>query len=180
VTEQQLEHVINAAAQVTGETEIVVVGSQAILGRFPGRSHDAARLTGGGPVSAETPRACRRHRRRPRRRLAVPRDLRLLRTWRGPGDGEGTEGLGATTHKGSRFRRPSGACHVPGLCLEPHDLVLAKAAVGRERDWHFVKEALAHDLVETTELLDRITDLPLPVTERGRVETMLRGIVSPA
>jgi hypothetical protein len=32
---EQLEHVIRAAAAIAGDTEIVVIGSQAILGRYP-------------------------------------------------------------------------------------------------------------------------------------------------
>jgi hypothetical protein len=35
VTRAQLEHVIRAAATIPGDHEIVVVGSQAILGRYP-------------------------------------------------------------------------------------------------------------------------------------------------
>jgi hypothetical protein len=35
VNRQQLEHVIRAAAEITDEYEIVVVGSQSILGTFP-------------------------------------------------------------------------------------------------------------------------------------------------
>ena len=35
MTRDQLEHVIRAAATIAGDTEIVVVGSQAILGRYP-------------------------------------------------------------------------------------------------------------------------------------------------
>ena len=35
MTRSQLEHVIRAAATIAGDTEIVVVGSQAILGRYP-------------------------------------------------------------------------------------------------------------------------------------------------
>ena len=31
----QLEHIIRAAAGITGATEIVVIGSQAVLGQFP-------------------------------------------------------------------------------------------------------------------------------------------------
>ena len=31
----QLEHVIRAAATIAGDTEIVVIGSQAILGHYP-------------------------------------------------------------------------------------------------------------------------------------------------
>ena len=32
---EDLEHIIRACAEVTGDTDIVVVGSQAILGSFP-------------------------------------------------------------------------------------------------------------------------------------------------
>src|SRR5438105_3220169 len=35
MTREQLEHVIRAAAAISGDDEIVVVGSQAILGQFP-------------------------------------------------------------------------------------------------------------------------------------------------
>jgi len=35
VQRPQLEHVIRAAAGITGASEIVVVGSQAVLGQFP-------------------------------------------------------------------------------------------------------------------------------------------------
>ena len=31
----QLEHIIRAAADVTGEKEFIVIGSQAILGQYP-------------------------------------------------------------------------------------------------------------------------------------------------
>ncbi len=32
---QQLEHIIRAATGITGATEFVIVGSQAVLGQFP-------------------------------------------------------------------------------------------------------------------------------------------------
>jgi len=32
---QQLEHIIRAAADITGASEFVIVGSQAVLGQFP-------------------------------------------------------------------------------------------------------------------------------------------------
>lgn len=35
MTRPQLEHVIRAAATIAGDSEIVVIGSQAILGRHP-------------------------------------------------------------------------------------------------------------------------------------------------
>ena len=35
MTREQLEHVVRAAAAITGDSEIVVIGSTAILGQFP-------------------------------------------------------------------------------------------------------------------------------------------------
>ena len=35
MTQTQLEHVIRAAATIAGDSEIIVIGSQAILGRYP-------------------------------------------------------------------------------------------------------------------------------------------------
>ena len=35
MTREQLEHVIRAAAEITGDPEIVVIGSTSILGQFP-------------------------------------------------------------------------------------------------------------------------------------------------
>ena len=32
---QELEHIVRAAAGITGETEFIVIGSQSILGNFP-------------------------------------------------------------------------------------------------------------------------------------------------
>lgn len=88
----QLEHIIRAAAGITGATEIVIIGSQAVLGQFPNAPADLL-------VSIEADVFTFRHpgdadliERFHRRRLAVPSDVRLLRAWCGgsnrhPGEG---------------------------------------------------------------------------------------------
>lgn len=35
----ELEHIIRAASGITNQTEIVIIGSQAILGKFPNANH---------------------------------------------------------------------------------------------------------------------------------------------
>jgi hypothetical protein len=40
MTRSELEHIIRAAAGITGATEIVVIGSQAMLGQFPNAPAD--------------------------------------------------------------------------------------------------------------------------------------------
>jgi Nucleotidyltransferase of unknown function (DUF6036) len=62
------------------------------------------------------------------------------------------------------------------LCLEPHDLLLAKCVAGRERDWEFVREALAAGLVQFDRLLTRIGELPIDAVAQERVRSMLSGI----
>jgi len=66
------------------------------------------------------------------------------------------------------------------FCLEPHDLVLAKCVAGRERDWDFAREALAHDLGDDEVLLRRVDDLPVAEADRRRIREMLEGIQTPA
>ena len=51
------------------------------------------------------------------------------------------------------------------LCLEVHDLVLAKAAAGRERDWDYVEQVLKAGLADHATLLQRVPDMPL-ITRR--------------
>jgi len=61
------------------------------------------------------------------------------------------------------------------LCLEAHDLVLAKCAAGRDRDWNFARDALAYGLVEAEERFRRIPDLPEHADEK-HIRKMLEGI----
>ena len=64
-----------------------------------------------------------------------------------------------------------------GWCLEVHDLVLAKCAAGRERDWEFAGEALQHGLADPQELQRRSAGLPLPADEVERIQRMLAAII---
>jgi hypothetical protein len=56
--------------------------------------------------------------------------------------------------------------------------VLAKCAAGRERDWEFAREAILHRLVESDELLRRVSDLPLDDSRRERVRGLLVGVIA--
>ena len=62
-------------------------------------------------------------------------------------------------------------------CLEPHDLVLAKCAADRDRDWEFARQALMADLVEADELLSRLTEMPIDRRRQIHIRTMLSGII---
>ena len=175
---EQFEHVVAAAADVSEEREIVVIGSQAIWGSV--LDPPAEML-----ISMEVdiyPRHA------PEKATAIEGSL---------GDGspfQGTygyyaQGVGPETAKApegwgdrlvrvpipSRVRQQEG---VFALCLEVHDLVLAKCVAERDRDWEFAQVAIDAGLVEVDELLRRLEDLPEPPADHKRVRRMLEGIVA--
>ncbi len=169
----ELEHIIRAAAEIAGDDELVIVGSQAVLGQFP----DAPEAM---LVSREADVYPKNH---PERADEIEGSL---------GDGSYFDSsfgyyahaVGPETAKAPagweerliplRSENTGGAT---GWCLEIHDLVLSKCVAGRERDWEFAKEALRHGLVDADELQRRTADLPLPPAGIERIQRMLAGII---
>jgi hypothetical protein len=178
VRREEFEHVIAAAAEASGEDELVVVGSQAILGRYPDAPESMLR-------SLEADVYPRQH---PERADEIEGALGDG-SWFHRTNGYYAHGVGPETAKApvgweERLiriaipRRVASERRAVALCLEPHDLVLAKCVAGRERDWEFAAEALRHDLVDASVLFDRIDDLPVVEEHRSQVRTMLNGIVA--
>lgn len=170
----ELEHVLRAAAAVTEDDDIVVVGSQAILGQFP--DAPAALL-----VSREVDVYPRN---RPERTDEIDGSL---------GDGsyfDSTFGYYAHAVGPETATLPAGweerlvpvsnenTGGATGWCLEVHDLLLSKCAAGRERDWEFAEEALRHRLADAAELRDRLRDLPIAADRRAEVERVVEGVVA--
>jgi hypothetical protein len=175
VQPQDFEHVLAAAAEVTGEEEFVVIGSQAILGSFatPPRALVVSMEVDIYPRHA--PEA------------AIQIDGAL-------GDGSPfhnsfgyyAHGVGPLTAKAPAGwqdrlvrreipKRIAGK-HTPiAWCLEIHDLVLSKCAAGRDRDWLYAAEAIKTGLVDLDLLFTRIADLPVGAPGREHVEKMLRA-----
>lgn len=170
----ELEHVIRAAAAIAEDDEIVVIGSQAILGQFP----DA-------PVSLLVSREADVYpRNRPERSDEIDGSL---------GDGsyfDATYGYFAHAVGPETATLPAGwedrlvEIHnantggATGWCLEVHDLLLSKCVAGRERDWEFVEGALRHGLADPAEIRRRIADLPLDSGRLEAVRRMVDGIAS--
>lgn len=169
----ELEHIIRAAAEVADDEELVIVGSQAILGQFP----DAPEAM---LVSREADLYPKNH---PERADEIDGSL---------GDGsyfDSTFGYYAHAVGPETAKAPAGwedrlvpvqsenTGNAIGWCLEVHDLVLSKCAAGRERDWEFAREALGHGLVDPEELQRRAGDLPLPIADIERIQQILAAII---
>jgi hypothetical protein len=176
VRRPELEHIIRAAATVAEDEELIVVGSQAVLGQFPDAPEEllASREADVYP------------RNRPERAIEIEGSL---------GDGsyfDATYGYyahavgpeTATLPKDWEQRlieiRNENTGGASGWCLEIHDLLLSKCVAGRERDWEFAEEAIRHGLANPAALQRRLVDLPIPSSRLTGVRRVVEGIVARA
>lgn len=60
-----------------------------------------------------------------------------------------------------------------GLCMEPHDLAIAKLCAGRQKDHEFVDALLTTRLVNTKVLLERLNEVTAPPEVLDRVRPWL-------
>jgi len=167
VKREQLEHVLRAASTIVGERDVLVIGSQAVLGSI---------LDEHLPVEATT---------------SIEADLAFFDD---PDDekadqvdgaigelspfhetyGYYAQGVSVTTAilpAGWRDRLieldTPGTVPARGLCLEPHDCVVSKLAAGRWKDRDFAEALLRDGLVAADVLIERIDLLP-DVSQTGR------------
>lgn len=166
MTRAQLEHVIRAAATITSDPDIVVIGSQAILGQFPDAPAELL-------VSNEADVYPKRH---PERADLIDGSIGELSPFHET-FGYYAQGIGRETAvvpegwEGRLVAVPTSAG--TGWCLEVHDLVISKYAAGREKDRDFVRAALKHRLADGQTLLARLASAPLPTEQRERLRRLI-------
>lgn len=170
---EQLEHLLRAAGAITEDKEFYVIGSQALLPSLPpGREVPVALWR-----SMEADLAPVQH----------PQRWALLEGSIGEGSpfhetfgyhADGVEEGTAILPSGwktrvVRFCSPSTG-GVTGLCLEPHDLLIAKYCAGRSKDMEFNRAVIALGLVSEELLLERLaaTDISesLRLVVKGRIK----------
>jgi hypothetical protein len=153
MTREQLEHLLRAAADIADDNEIVVIGSQAILGQFPGAP--ASML-----VSDEADIYPLHH---PERADVIEGSIGELSPFHetfgyyAQGVGEKTARLPRGWKERLVVVQNENTRGVRGLCLEVHDLLVAKAIAGRDKDFAFLADAAKHRLADVEVLLDRLT-----------------------
>jgi hypothetical protein len=157
MTRAQLEHLIRAAAVIADDDELIIIGSQAILGEFP--QAPAALL-----VSVEADLYPRNY---PERADLIDGTLGELSPFHdtfgyyAQGVGETTAVLPAGWQERLVPIRNANTRQATGWCLEAHDLVLSKYVARREKDIRYVRDAIAHRLVDANVLCERAHGLPL-------------------
>lgn len=177
----QLEHAIRTACQIIEHREIIVVGSQAILGTF--REED---LPPQATMSVEIDVLPIADNNEETERLAdiiegVAGELSPFEELHGFSI-DGVDLTTAILPDGWRDRlvkvqnrntaAPSGKPQFTGWCLSAEDVCVAKLCALREKDRNFVGALLDSGLVDAADIVKLLTDVPEPHSasaERARV-----------
>ena len=169
----QLEHILRAAAGITGADRFVVIGSQAILGQFADppaelaismeadlyslRSADDADLIEGS-IGEESPF----HQTFGYYAHGVGRETAVLPDgWNSRLVPLATASTGGAT----------------GLCLEIHDLAVSKLVAGREKDIRFVADLFRHRFADPETIRQRLPHTPIDQRLREGCEIRLRKAI---
>jgi hypothetical protein len=172
VQRAQLEHIVRAASAITGAPQIVIVGSQALLGQFPLAPPELL-----FSIEADV------------FTLRDPRDADLI---------DGSIGEGSPFHRtfgyyahgvaedtavlpaGWKERlipvRNANTGTGTGLCLEVHDLGVSKLVAGREKDFDFLRGLLAHKFAEPETIENRLQQTPLSPEQRQTCSARLKRL----
>ncbi len=166
---EQLEHVLRAASQIAQETDVLVIGSQSVLGTIP-----EDRLPAAATASIEVDVAF----------FDDPGDLKADRVDGAIGElsafhdtfGYYAQGVSVSTAvlpAGWRQRLvvvdTPGTAPGRGHVLDPHDCVVSKLVAGREKDHVFAAALLEHGLIDAAVLAERVETVDVSEGHRQRL-----------
>ncbi len=161
---QQLDHVLRAVGSITGEKQFLIVGSQSLHGSYPDLLDDILR-------SAEADLVARDNVDRTEWLNVIGQDSPFHETF-----GYYADPVDETTAnlprgwKGRLIKLPPGDTEgVQGLCLDPHDLAIAKYVAGREKDRIFTRELALRGIVDRERLLALVDKTPVAQDVRLRI-----------
>jgi hypothetical protein len=162
---EELEHLIRAAAAITNEYEIMIVGSQSILGAVPNAPDSLLQSMEADVYPMH----------RPDLTDLIDGAIGELSPFQDR-FGYYAQGVGPETallpvgweSRLVKIQNQNTDLKI-GYCLEPHDLAASKLAAGRDKDWPFVQTLLSHQLVHAAVLQERICTLPIPEDKKDQL-----------
>lgn len=167
---EHLEHLLRAAAMIADDDELIVVGSQAVLGQFPDAPEELL-------VSVEADLYPKNH---PERWELIDGSLGELSPFHqafgyyAQGVAPGT----AVLPNGWESRlvalsspRTRGA---RGFCLEIHDLLASKYVANRDKDRRFARDAFHFGLAQPTIVHERVGLLDIAEEQKSRIADAIR------
>jgi hypothetical protein len=176
VRRSELEHAIRAATEIIRQDAVVIIGSQAILGSFTenelpveatlSEEVDVAPMNDDDAQSLATELDA-----------AIGEMSHFHETHGFYVQGVGQDTAVLPAGWADRLVKVSNANtnHRSGLCLEPHDLCVAKLIAGRAKDHLFVGALLKHGLVTPEHIAERLLAVSNDDIRRDRALSWVRS-----
>ncbi|WP_221630689.1 DUF6036 family nucleotidyltransferase [Humibacillus xanthopallidus] len=173
VRREQFAHVLRAASKIADDREILVIGSQSILGTY---SEDELPDEAQASIEVDVTFFDDMDNAKSDRVDAfMGEDSQFHATF-----GYYAQGVDLTTatppacwqQRVVRYESP-GADGAVALCMDPHDLVCAKLAAFREKDKRFSMALLDAGIVDLDVLLARAATLEVPLVSRNVTSWLL-------
>ena len=168
----ELEHLIRASGEIAGDDEIIIIGSQSILGQFPNAtvrllmSLEADIYPKNYPDKAEKVDGA----------IGEGSSFHELHGYYAQGVGEETAVLPkdwATRLVPVNNENTNG---VTGYCIEAHDLAVSKLIAGRQKDLEFIQELVRHNMIQKKTMLHRLKQTSLPESMRSNIRARLKSM----
>ncbi len=160
----QLDHILRAAGRITGERQFVIIGSQSLHGKYPDLADDIVR-------SAEVDLLATGNISRTEWLNVIGQDSPFHEQFGYYADPVDQDT--ATLPKGWQERLsalpPGDTEGVKGLCLDPHDLAIAKYVARRDKDLAFNRELARRGIVVQAQLLALLDGTAISKEARERI-----------
>ena len=167
-----LEHLIRASGEIAGDNEIIIIGSQAILGQFPNApvrllmSMEADIYPKNNPEKADKIDGA----------IGEGSSFHELHGYYAQGVGERTAMLPKEWQSRLVAVNNKNTNGVTGYCLEAHDLAISKIIAQRPKDMEFVQELVRHDMIEKKTMLQRLKQTNLQEPMRRNTQSRILSL----
>jgi hypothetical protein len=171
---QQVDHVLRAAGRITGEKQFVIIGSQSLHGKYPDLADAIVRSAEVDLIASNKP-----DRTEFLNEIGVDSPFHQQFGYYA----DPVDATTATLPRGWRNRLvhlpPGDTKGVKGLCLDPHDLAIAKYVARREKDIVFTRELARQRLVFRDRLLALLDQTPVTAELRERIRADIASDFEP-
>jgi len=166
----EIDHVLRTAGRITGEKQFIIIGSQSLHGKFPDLADDLVK-------SFEVDLMAAKH----ADRTELLNVIGMYSPFHGSFGyyADPVDHNTATLPKGWKGRLvnlPAGDTEgVRGLCLDPHDLAIAKYVARRDKDMIFTRELAKRGITSQGHLLELLDQTPVSKEARDRIGVYISG-----
>src|SRR6266481_4216989 len=167
---REVDHVLRAAGRITGEKQFIIIDSQSLHGKYPDLPDDLVKSFEVDLMALE--------------KADRTEWLEVIGAYSPFHESFGyyadpVDESTATLPKGWKGRLvnlpPGDTQGVSGLCLDPHDLAIAKYVARREKDIVFTRALAARGMVEKPQLLALLAKTPIDAESRERIRGFIES-----